>query len=159
MLVCAANLCRSPMAELLLKARRTHFGPGADAAFQRIESAGTRAAPQAEAMDARAAAAAQRAGLKPLRKWRSRRVAAQDFERFELILAMDADNLRELRQLCPPQLQSRLHLFLDFAPGLQGQEVPDPYFGPAAGFDHVMGLLDQGVQGLAQAWMAGRLPV
>nr|WP_295081337.1 low molecular weight protein-tyrosine-phosphatase [uncultured Roseateles sp.] len=159
LLVCTANLCRSPLAELLMKTRLPGFGPGAAQAFSVIESAGVRAAPRPGPIDARAAAAAQRAGLSPNKKWRSRRVVAADFERFDLILAMDSENLRELKLLCPAALHSRLHLLLDFAPGLQGQEVPDPYFGPAQGFDHVIGLLSQAVQGLGQAWREGRLPV
>ncbi|MBT9494130.1 MAG: low molecular weight phosphotyrosine protein phosphatase, partial [Paucibacter sp.] len=131
--VCTANICRSPMAEALLKARRADFGAGADEAFQQVASAGARAAPRGGPIDARAAAALQRANLSLGKKWRSQRIAPEHFERYELILAMEADNLAVLREQCPPALQSRLHLLLDFAPGLEGQDVPDPYFGPAAG--------------------------
>ncbi len=146
------------MAEALLKARRAGFG--ADAAeFQNIASAGVRAGPRGEPIDARAAAALQRANLSVDKKWRSRRVLPEHFERYDLILAMEADNLQLLREQCPAELQAKLHLLLDFAPGLEGQDVPDPYFGPAAGFDHVLALLERGVQGLAQAWRRAVLPL
>ena len=70
---------------------------------------------------------------------------------------MEADNLKVLREQCPPALQTRLQMFMDFVPGQEGQDVPDPYFGPAAGFDHVLALLERGVAGLALAWREGRL--
>jgi protein-tyrosine phosphatase len=155
--VCTANICRSPMAEALLKARRAGFGAGAELAFQQVASAGARAAPRGETIDARAAAALQRAGLGVERKWRSQRVGPEHFERYDLILAMEADNLKLLREQCLPALQSRLHLLMDFVPGMEGQDVPDPYFGPAAGFDHVLALLERGVAGLAEQWRQGRL--
>ncbi|MCV2368607.1 low molecular weight protein-tyrosine-phosphatase [Roseateles oligotrophus] len=155
--VCTANICRSPMAEALLKARRAGFGPAAELAFKQVASAGARAGPRGEPIDARAAAALQRASLAVEKKWRSQRVMPEQFERYDLILAMEADNLKVLRAQCPPELQSRLKLVLDFVPGMEGQDVPDPYFGPAAGFDHVLALLERGVAGLAQAWRDGRL--
>ncbi|MCV2356113.1 low molecular weight phosphotyrosine protein phosphatase [Paucibacter sp. B2R-40] len=155
--VCTANICRSPMAEVLLKARRAGFGAGAADAFKQVASAGARAAPRGEPIDARAAAALQRANLQLEKKWRSQRVEDDHFDRYDLILAMEADNLKHLRQQCPPAQQSRLHLLLDFVPGMAGQDVPDPYFGPAAGFDHVLALLERGVAGLALAWREGRL--
>ncbi len=145
------------MAEALLKARRAGFGAEGELAFKQVASAGARAAPRGETIDARAAAALQRASLGVEKKWRSQRVVSEQFERYDLILAMEADNLKLLRQQCPPEFQSRLYLFLDFVPGLEGQDVPDPYFGPAAGFDHVLALLERGVAGLAQAWREGRL--
>ncbi len=145
------------MAEAVLKARRESLGAGVAAAFDRVQSAGARAGPRGQPIDARALAALQRAQLSVEKKWRSKRVQPEDFERYELILAMEADNLDVLRKLCPAPLQHKLHLLLDFVPGLEGQDVPDPYFGPAAGFDHVLGLIERGVAGLAQAWRQGRL--
>jgi protein-tyrosine phosphatase len=153
--VCTANICRSPMAEALLKARRAGFSDAAD--FQNVASAGVRAGPRGQPIDARAAAALQRANLSVDKKWRSQRVLAEHFERYDLILAMEADNLQLLREQCPPELQAKLHLLLDFVPGQEGQDVPDPYFGPAVGFDHVLALLERGVAGLAQAWRDGGL--
>ncbi len=146
------------MAEALLKARRAGFG--ADAAeFQNVASAGVRAGPRGAPIDARAAAALQRANLSVDKKWHSQRVMPEHFERYDLILAMEVDNLKLLREQCPAELQTKLHLLLDFVPGLEGQDVPDPYFGPAAGFDHVLALLERGVQGLAQSWRRAALPL
>ena len=145
------------MAEALLKARRAGFGAGAETAFKQVASAGARAAPRAEKIDARAAAALQRASLTVEKKWRSQRIGAEHFERYDLILAMEADNLKVLREQCPPALQNRLQMFTDFVSGQEGQDVPDPYFGPAAGFDSVLALLERGVAGLALAWREGRL--
>ncbi|MCV2364842.1 low molecular weight phosphotyrosine protein phosphatase [Paucibacter sp. DJ1R-11] len=156
--VCTANICRSPMAEALLKARRAGFGPGADAAFVDVASAGVHAGPRGEPADKRAAAALERVRLGIDKKWRSRRVRAEDFQRYELILAMETDNLVALRKICPPELQHRLHLFMDLVPGMAGQDVPDPYFGPASGFDQVLMLLERGLVTLGQAWRKGALP-
>jgi len=143
--VCTANICRSPMAELVARARLNGAG------FGPLHSAGARAHPKlGEAIDARAAAALLRHEYTPQKKWRSRRVQVEDFERFDLILAMEAQNLADLRALCPAPLQGKLRLLLDFVPGLEGQDVPDPYFGPAAGFDQVLALIERGVKGLGE---------
>ena len=155
--VCTANICRSPMAEWVLKARRSSFGPLAQEAFNSVQSAGARADPRAQTLDARAAAALLRQQLTPDKKWRSRRVQPADFERFDLLLAMESQNLRDLQRQCPPELQPKLRLLLDFVPGLEGQDLPDPYFGPAAGFDHVLTLIERGVAGLGEAWRRGEL--
>lgn len=150
--VCTANICRSPMAEVVARVRL------AEAGFGPLQSAGARAHPKlGEAIDARAAAALLRHEYTPQKKWRSRRVQVEDFERFDLILAMEAQNLADLQRLCPPPLHAKLRLLLDFVPGLAGQDVPDPYFGPAAGFDHVLGLIERGVQGIGNAWAKGEI--
>lgn len=135
--VCTANICRSPMAEALMKARHP-------AAFTEVQSAGVHAGPRGEPIDARATAALARVGAAPDKKFRSRRVRADDFERFDLIVAMEAAHLDALRQQCPPALHARLRLLRD-----DGQDVPDPYFGPAAGFDVVLGQIERGLAGLA----------
>lgn len=132
------------MAEAVLRS-------GVHGSYTRVESAGVRASPRGEPADARGAAALLRRGYELGRRWRSRRVTVQDFERFDLVLAMDHDNLRELQALCPAELRHRIHLFLDFVPAHRGQEVPDPYFGSPQGFEHVLNLLELGAEGLAQA--------
>ncbi len=135
--VCTANICRSPMAEALMKARHP-------AAFGEIKSAGVHAGPRGEPIDARAAAALTRVDAAPSKKFRSRRVQPSDFEHFDLIVAMESEHLDALRQQCPPELQGKLRLLRD-----DGQDVPDPYFGPAAGFDLVLGMIERGLAGLA----------
>ncbi len=136
--VCLGNICRSPMAEMVLKARRPEFSP--------IRSAGTSAV--GGAMDARAAATLERAGIKADRKFRSRQVEAADFERYDLIVAMDNRNLADLQELRPDGARAELRMFLDFVPALKGQDVPDPYYGPAQGFERVLALIEQGIEAL-----------
>jgi len=135
--VCTANICRSPMAEALMKARHP-------AAFAEVQSAGVNVGPRGEPIDARAAAALVRVDAAPNKKFRSRRVLANDFERFDLIVAMESAHLDALRKQCPPELHGKLRLLRD-----DGQDVPDPYFGPAAGFDVVLGMIERGLAGLA----------
>ena len=79
---------------------------------------------------------------------RARQVSFEDFDRFDYILAMDRDNLDILNSLCPGEFQDRIRLFLDFAYELPEQEVPDPYWGGAKGFEHVLDLVETASQGL-----------
>ncbi|MCX2860583.1 low molecular weight phosphotyrosine protein phosphatase [Paucibacter sp. PLA-PC-4] len=148
LLVCTANICRSPMAEAVLKAHGL---------YALVQSAGMRAGPRGEPVDARAARVLLQRGYELGKKWRSRRVQAEDFARFDLVLAMDHDNLRDLRLLCPAQQQDKLHLFMDFVPGHAGREVPDPYFGSIQGFEHVLSLVELGASGLREALQSGRV--
>ena len=113
------------------------------AAFTEVQSAGVHAGPRGEPIDARAAAALTRVDAAPNKKFRSRRVQPGDFERFDLIVAMESAHLDALRQQCPPELQGKLRLLRD-----DGQDVPDPYFGPAAGFDVVLTMIERGLAGL-----------
>ena len=124
------------MAEALLKARHP-------AVFTEVQSAGVHAGPRGEPIDARAAAALARVDAAPSRNFRSRRVQPSDFERFDLIVAMESAHLEALRQQCPPELHGKLRLLRD-----DGQDVPDPYFGPAAGFDLVLGMIERGLASL-----------
>ena len=112
----------------------------------RLDSAGTHVQ-GAKRMDARAQAVLLKHQYTP-GKTRSRQVAAQDFERFDLILAMDEANLAALKRLCPAPLQHKLRLLLSFAPELGVTEVPDPYFGDLAGFERVLTLVEAGIRGL-----------
>ena len=146
LLVCMANLCRSQLAvsafEGVIKARRIEH------AFE-FDSAGTHARRHAgQRPDPRAIETATRRGYTGLAKRRARSITASDFERFDLLIAMDHDNLASLRNLCPPELQSKLHLLLDFAEGLDAVDIPDPYFGSIAGFERVLDLCEIGVTGL-----------
>jgi len=138
LLVCTANLCRSPMAETVLRA----YGAG----WALVASAGTRAAPRAHDMDARARAALVQRRYQPAAKWKSRRVTLQDFAQFSRILAMDEDNMNDLRRGCPPEHLHKLGMFLDLVPGMAGQSVPDPYFGSAQGFERVLDLIEAAVR-------------
>ncbi len=108
-----------------------------------VDSAGTHGFHVGAAPDRRTQAAAARRGY-DLSTLRARRVGADDFLQFDLILAMDRDNLAELRQVCPPGLQYKLALFLDYAgaSGAADGEVPDPYYGGPAGFERVLDLIE-----------------
>ena len=146
LMVCMGNLCRSPMAvgtmQGVLEARRLEH------LFQ-VDSAGTHARRHAgQRPDPRAVEAAAQRGYATLSKQRARSISRADFERFDLIVAMDSDNLASLRKVCPENLQAKLHLLLDFADNLDERDIPDPYFGSAAGFDRVMALCEAGVTGL-----------
>jgi protein-tyrosine phosphatase len=114
-----------------------------------VDSAGTHAAHIGEPPDARARASLLARGY-PLGKGRSRKVTDQDFERFDLILAMDGSNLKELQKRCPTGHTHKLHLFMEFASPPGSRDVPDPYFGNAAGFERVLDLCETGARGLMQ---------
>lgn len=146
LLVCTANICRSPMAETVFKAQAALLGLG------RVASAGARASSRPQGMDARAIAALAHRKYPIDKKWRSRRIEAEDYLRFDHILAMDLDNLDALRRQCPSGQLHKVRLLLDLVPGRQGQEVPDPYFGSAAGFENVLDLIELA----ARSWPVSR---
>ncbi len=139
------NICRSPLAASVLQAQLEQRG-----LTDRIEvdSAGTYAGHQGEKADPRAVAVASARGYQQIHRERARRVSAQDFERFDLLLAMDRDSLANLQQQCPPEHAHKLHLFLEFAGQGTAAEVPDPYYGNAAGFERVMVLCEAGASGV-----------
>ena len=148
LMVCMGNICRSPTAEGVLRGKLQRAGLGAQVA---VDSAGTLGAHAGEAPDARAVRAAARRGY-DLSTLRARQVRAIDFEHFDWILAMDSANLDWLRGRAPEASRSRLGLLLDHAdPALLGgsdAEVPDPYYGPEAGFERVLDLVEAACDGL-----------
>lgn len=150
LLVCTANICRSPMAEAVFKAQAAALGLG------RVASAGARASSRPQGMDARALAALSRRKYPVDKKWRSRRVEVDDYLRFDHILAMDQDNLQALRRQCPPEHQHKLRLLMDLVPDRLGQEVPDPYFGSAVGFENVLDLIELAVRSWSTARSGAR---
>lgn len=128
----------------------------------RFDAAGTRVGRGGLGIDARALATLQRRGYAAGRQ-RSRQVTAEDLERADRVLAMDADCLQALRKICPLGQQGKLSLFLAHAAGYAGQDVPDPYYGPAAGFEKVLDLCEIGVRALltlhADEKLAARTPL
>lgn len=131
LVVCLGNICRSPTAEAVLRRRLAAAGLAEQV---EVDSAGTGGWHVGEAPDARSQRHAARRGY-DLSTLRARRVAEADFERFDLILAMDEDNLADLEWLRPPHGRAELRLFA-------GQPVPDPYVGGAAGFEQVLDLVE-----------------
>lgn len=142
--VCLGNICRSPTAEGVLRALAMREAPEL---VLEIDSAGTAGYHIGEPPDARTRAAAARRGY-DLNALRARIVEPDDFERFDLILAMDSDNLRVLRRRAPPVAHERLRLFLEFAPQSGYEDVPDPYYGGPNGFEEVLDLVEAAARGL-----------
>jgi protein-tyrosine phosphatase len=140
--VCLGNICRSPAAEAVVRAR-------AEAAGLRLtlDSAGTGSWHVGDPPDPRMQAAARARGY-DLSAQRARQARGSDFLDFDLILAMDQNNLAALQRLAPPSGGAELSLMLDQAPGMKGREVPDPYHGGEAGFENVLDLLEAAADGL-----------
>lgn len=135
--VCLGNICRSPTAEGVMR----HLRP--DLA---IDSAGTAGWHAGKPPYAPMIVAAARRGV-DLSGLRARQVVADDFNRFDLILAMDDQNLSDLEALRPPGNQTALHLLLDYAPDTGLSAVPDPYY--TRDFDQALDLIETALSGLS----------
>jgi protein-tyrosine phosphatase len=148
--VCMGNICRSPTAEgvfrKLLRAQRL------DGEIE-VDSAGTHGYHAGEAPDSRTQRAAASRGY-DLSSIRARKVAPQDLEYFDLILAMDHNNLEALQRMCPLDKQDRLKLFMEYSSNFDDDEVPDPYYGLGHGFDLVLDMVEDAAQGLIDAMRA-----
>ena len=142
--VCMGNICRSPAAEGVFRAHARRHAPGLDI---EIDSAGTHAYHVGEPPDPRTIDAAARRGIN-LASLRARQVSADDFERFDLIVAMDRLNHATLLDRSPPEHHERIRTLLEFAGKATPADVPDPYYGGAKGFDDVLDLVESAVEGL-----------
>ncbi|MDD1507991.1 low molecular weight protein-tyrosine-phosphatase [Pseudomonas sp. CNPSo 3701] len=136
--VCLGNICRSPTAEAVMRQRLLQAGL---AGRIELDSAGTGDWHVGKAPDSRTQQAASRRGYE-LSSLRGRQVSADDFARFDLILAMDGANLRDLQRMRPANARAELDLYLRRFE-LAEDEVPDPYYGGSEGFEHVLDLLEQ----------------
>jgi protein-tyrosine phosphatase len=147
--VCMGNICRSPTAEGVL--RHLVAERGLEDEFE-IESAGTGGWHVGDPPDSRSAAAARKRGIRV--DGAARQVHADDFEDFDLLLAMDRDNLEELRALAPPGTESKLRLLREFEGGRDpiaggpDLDVPDPYYGGPNGFEAVLDQVEAACRGL-----------
>jgi protein-tyrosine phosphatase len=144
--VCLGNICRSPLAEAAFRLEAERIGLAVE-----VDSAGTGAWHVDESPDRRAQAVARRNGV-DIASYRGRQVTRNDFYRFDLILAMDRENLKALRALMPADGTATVGLLLDEVAGRQGEAVADPYYGDAAGFDVTWADV-----ALAARYLAGRL--
>jgi protein-tyrosine phosphatase len=145
--VCLGNICRSPTAEGVL---RHLIETTAPALPIEIDSAGTASYHCGAPPDPRAQRAARKRGIE-LSGLRARQVSVEDFQRFDMILAMDADNLRQLHALRPRDSRARLQLLLEYAPQLQRADVPDPYLGDESDFERVLDMAETASRGLIAA--------
>ena len=147
--VCMGNICRSPTAEGVM--RHLVREAGCEAEFE-LDSAGTGDWHAGSPPDQRASEAARRRGM-PL-TGAARQVRPRDFEDFDLILAMDRSNLRNLKRIAPNAAAERkLHLLREFDPASAGApdlDVPDPYYGGPDGFDRVLDQVEAACRGLLE---------
>lgn len=141
--VCAGNICRSPLAEGIFRHLADEAGRGGE--FD-IDLAGTGSWHQGERPDRRSIAVAAGHGI-DISDQRARRIASADFGRFDLILAMDQDNLKNLRKAAPADALGKLHLFNALALG-SNKEIPDPYYGDREDFEAVYTMLLAGCSAL-----------
>jgi low molecular weight protein-tyrosine phosphatase len=140
--VCMGNICRSPTAEAVFREKAKRAGVKLS-----IDSAGTLGAHAREKPDHRAVKVGNECGYS-FDGIKARKVTEQDFKTFDLILAMDEDNLKNLKKVSNPEDHFKIKLFLEFAPSLEEQEVPDPYYGGAGGFKYVVELVEAASDGL-----------
>lgn len=144
LMVCMGNICRSPTAHGVMRARIAARGWQHWVA---VDSCGTHAHHVGEPADARAQQHAQRRGY-DLSDLRARQLQADDFRRHDLILVMDHENMARLEQLCPAALQYKLHLLTQFCSRYRSATVPDPYYGGATGFEKVLDLVEDACDGV-----------
>lgn len=145
--VCMGNICRSPTAHGIF--RQMIIDEGLNELIE-VDSAGTHAYHVGEEPDLRAQQTALRRGI-DMQDLRARKVEAEDFHRFDYVLAMDEENYISLEAICPAGKEERLQLFLSYAPELSIHEVPDPYYGGGRGFEQVFDMVEIASRGLLEA--------
>jgi protein-tyrosine phosphatase len=143
--VCTANICRSPVAEGILRTllERADKGNGFE-----VDSAGTHDYHVGEPPFPPAIEAAKRRGYE-IGASTSRRVRSNDFDHFDHILAMDKTNLVNLRSIAPTRSKQKIELLLEYGDVHYGKEVPDPYGGKEEGFLLAVDMIEDGCRGLA----------
>ncbi|MEO6421777.1 MAG: low molecular weight protein-tyrosine-phosphatase [Candidatus Nitrotoga sp.] len=141
---CMGNICRSPTAEAVFRARVKDAGLGQHFL---IDSVGTHDYHIGKPPDLRTQRVALQRGY-DMSRLRGRQVEVADFTRFDYVLAMDYANLGILQRLCPVMERKRLGLFLEYASRHDEHEVPDPYYGGADGFEHVLNMVEDASEGL-----------
>jgi len=136
------NICRSPSAEAVFTQKAKIQGLSL-----KIDSAGTVGAHAREKPDHRAQKVGAERGYS-FDGLKARKVKVEDFDNFDLILAMDNDNIEEMNKIAPAHLQHKISLFLEFANNHEETEVPDPYYGGVNGFRFVLDLVEDASDGL-----------
>lgn len=148
--VCTGNICRSPTAEGAF--RLVVAEAGLDAHFE-IDSAGTSSYHIGDAPDARSIAAAATRGI-DIAALKARRIREEDFDAFDLILAMDHGHLSHLRAMRREEHKAEVRLFLDYHAAARHRDVPDPYYGGDGDFQQVLDLVEEASRGLLTALRA-----
>ncbi len=142
--VCMGNICRSPTAHGVFRKLVVEADLGS---VIEIDSAGTHGYHIGEPPDARARQTALERGI-DIGDLRARRAEPEDFLHYDYVLAMDRDNFERLSRICPPGMERKLMLLMDFAPDLRVRDVPDPYYGGQQGFDQVFDMVEAAARGL-----------
>jgi protein-tyrosine phosphatase len=146
LVVCLGNICRSPMAEGVVRKALDEAG----LAHVAVDSAGTSGWHEGGPPDPRAVKAALDAQRRTSPTSAPARSADDDFHRFDLILAMDGQNYARLKAMQPDRFNSNgIRMFMEFAGEVPVREVPDPYYGGEEGFDHALDLIELAARGLA----------
>lgn len=144
LMVCMGNICRSPTAHGVL---RTQIQARGWSEWLSVDSCGTHAYHVGETPDRRSQKHALQRGY-DLSDLRARQLTREDFDRFDLVLVMDHENLARAQALCPPTLRHKLHRLTQFCRTLRSPVVPDPYYGGDQGFEHVLDLIEDACQGV-----------
>jgi protein-tyrosine phosphatase len=144
--VCTGNICRSPLAEAVLRHRAAAAG-----LLVEVDSAGTSAEETGNPVDPRARRVATRRGY-PVPDRVARQVVTADFTRFDLIVPMTRAHLALLERRAPPGTTAELRLLMAYAPGASGgvQDVPDPWYGSLADFERALDMIEAGADGLLE---------
>ncbi|MDI1302734.1 MAG: low molecular weight phosphotyrosine protein phosphatase [bacterium] len=146
--VCIGNICRSPTAEAVFRMQVEKSGWGK---LFTVDSAGTSGFHVGEPPDRRAQKHAAERGYN-LSALRARQIGPMDFDRFDLILVMEKSVLDTVQQLKNfGRGKAEVSMFLDYLPGYEGQNVPDPYYGNADGFSAVLDLVEEGSTALLRS--------
>lgn len=148
--VCLGNICRSPTAHVVFESLVQREGLNKQI---QVDSAGTGDWHIGHAPDKRASAAAAQRGY-DMSALCARQFCAEDFERFDHILAMDENNLQDMLALAPASHRASVGLFLDYGKRFKEREVPDPYYGGDAGFEQVLDLIEDASDELLRALRA-----
>jgi protein-tyrosine phosphatase len=146
LMICMGNICRSPTAEGVLRHKLRERGLDA---LVEVDSAGTHSWHEGAPPDERSQAHALRRGY-DLAALRARRVVEADFERFDLVLVMDDDNLDHIQAICPDSHRERLGRLMNYARRHRTDVVPDPYAGGPAGFERVLDFIEDACDGLVE---------
>lgn len=133
LVVCLGNICRSPLAEAALRNEASKAGIAL-----LVDSAGTSDWHIGKGPDPRATATALRYGI-DISRYQARQISQEDFERFDMIFALDHENLANIQSIAPSGHQAHVSLLMDMVPGREGQPVADPYYGDEAGFEVTWG--------------------